>query len=288
MPFDLRRIGQMLKETREEKGLTLDEISKILVIKKQVILAIEAGDWEKLPPPVYVKGYVNQYAAMLHVVDLLQAEIARPESPPPEETERTAAEVRRERAPWAWTPKSTKIAAAAVVAAIAVAFVVFLNLPKTTPLAPPTPAVESTSQPAQTAPGTEAALPVEPPKTSDQPAQPSTAPAQPNPAPAKPAAPSQPTVSGQPSPTPAEEAAKPLLEPKKLTITCQERTWVRIVIDGKEEKEFMLNPEDAVKLEAKDNFDLLVGNAAGVKLFLNGIDTGFSGEIGEVKHVRLP
>jgi len=300
MPFDLRRIGQMLKETREEKGLTLDEISKTLVIKKQVILAIEAGDWEKLPPPVYVKGYVNQYAAMLHVIDLLQAVIARPESPPPEETERIAAEERHERAPRGWTPKSAKIAVAVVVAAIAVGFVVLLNLPRTTPVAPPAPTVESTSQPVQTTPGTEAALPVASPKTSEQaaqsspaPAKPSpptltAAPAQPSPTPAKPSASAQPTASAQPSPTPAEEAAKPLLEPKKLTIACEERTWVRIVIDGQEEKEFMLNPEDVVKLEAKDNFDLLVGNAAGVKLFLNGIDTGFSGEIGEVKHVRLP
>ena len=63
---------------------------------------------------------------------------------------------------------------------------------------------------------------------------------------------------------------------------------MKIVVDGQEEKEFMLNPEETIKLEAKDNFDLLVGNAAGVKLFLNGIDTGFSGEEGEVKHVRLP
>ena len=81
---------------------------------------------------------------------------------------------------------------------------------------------------------------------------------------------------------------KPLLEPKKLTITCQETTWVRILVDGQEEKEFMLKPGEAVKLEAKDNFDLLIGNAAGVKLSLDGIDTGFSGEEGEVKHVRLP
>ena len=81
---------------------------------------------------------------------------------------------------------------------------------------------------------------------------------------------------------------KPLLEPKKLTITCQETTWVRILVDGKEEKEFMLKPREVVKLGAKDNFDLLIGNAAGVKLFLDGIDTGFSGEEGEVKHIRLP
>jgi len=90
------------------------------------------------------------------------------------------------------------------------------------------------------------------------------------------------------SPVAAEEGASAVLEPKKLTIVCQDRTWVKITIDGLEQKEFMLKPEEVVKLEAKENFDLLIGNAGGVKLFYNGKDTDFSGQTGEVKHVRLP
>jgi hypothetical protein len=78
-----------------------------------------------------------------------------------------------------------------------------------------------------------------------------------------------------------------ILETKKLTISCQEKTWVRIVIDGTETKEFLLNPEEAVTLDAKECFDLLIGNAAGVRLIYNGKDVGFTGQAGEVKHINL-
>lgn len=74
---------------------------------------------------------------------------------------------------------------------------------------------------------------------------------------------------------------------KKLVITCHERTWISVVIDGMEKKEFMLSPEEIIVLNGKDHFELLVGNAGGVKVFLNGKDTGFSGNTREVKRISL-
>ncbi len=74
---------------------------------------------------------------------------------------------------------------------------------------------------------------------------------------------------------------------KKLMITCQERTWVSVVIDDIEKKEFMLNPQDIVILNAKATYDLLIGNAGGVRLILDGKDVQFSGMSGEVKRIKL-
>lgn len=74
---------------------------------------------------------------------------------------------------------------------------------------------------------------------------------------------------------------------KKLMITCQERTWVSVVIDDIEKKEFMLNPQDIIILNAKATYDLLIGNAGGVRLILDGKDVQFSGMSGEVKRIRL-
>ncbi len=71
MALNLCRMGQLLRETREKKGLTLDEASNALFIRKRVIGAIEAGDWDNLPHPVYVKGYVKHYAVFLGVLGLL-------------------------------------------------------------------------------------------------------------------------------------------------------------------------------------------------------------------------
>jgi hypothetical protein len=70
-------------------------------------------------------------------------------------------------------------------------------------------------------------------------------------------------------------------------ITCKERTWVSVVIDDTEKKEFMLNAHEMIILNAKDRFDLLIGNAGGVSLILNGKDTEFSGKSGEVKRIKL-
>lgn len=74
---------------------------------------------------------------------------------------------------------------------------------------------------------------------------------------------------------------------KKLMITCQERTWVSVVIDDTEKKEFMLNPQDIVILNAKETYDLLIGNAGGVKLILDGKDVQLIGISGEVKRIKL-
>jgi hypothetical protein len=49
----------------------------------------------------------------------------------------------------------------------------------------------------------------------------------------------------------------------------------------------MLNPEEMVVLNARDNFDLLIGNAGGVKLNLNGKEVEFTGKSGEVKRVKV-
>lgn len=85
-----------------------------------------------------------------------------------------------------------------------------------------------------------------------------------------------------------ERQASPVVsEGKKLMITCKERTWVSVVIDDTEKKEFMLNAQEMIILNAKDMFDLLIGNAGGVKLILNGKDIEFTGKSGEVKRIKL-
>jgi hypothetical protein len=81
--------------------------------------------------------------------------------------------------------------------------------------------------------------------------------------------------------------ATEISDAKKLMITCQERTWVSVVIDETEKKEFMLNPQDIIILNAKEKYDLLIGNAGGVKLILDGKDIQFSGISGEVKRIKL-
>ena len=88
MALNLCRIGQLLRETREKRGLTFADVSNALFIRKRVVEAIEAGDWDNLPHPVYVKGYATQYATFLNIVDLLASDAAsREEDSPVQEPE---------------------------------------------------------------------------------------------------------------------------------------------------------------------------------------------------------
>lgn len=80
MTPNLCAIGPLLRERREKKGLTIDEVSNALFIKDRVVGALEAGDWSNLPHPVYVKGYVKDYAALLDIpIPVDQGEGAQPE-----------------------------------------------------------------------------------------------------------------------------------------------------------------------------------------------------------------
>ena len=59
--------GEILKQRREELGLDLREISNTLRIKYSYLKALEDGDMENLPPEVYVKGYIHEYARVLNI-----------------------------------------------------------------------------------------------------------------------------------------------------------------------------------------------------------------------------
>jgi hypothetical protein len=75
-PFDLDEVGRLLRSAREAKGITYEEIEIALFISKKSLRAIESGDWNALPPTVYVRGYVAQYASFLGILDMVEPELS--------------------------------------------------------------------------------------------------------------------------------------------------------------------------------------------------------------------
>lgn len=67
-------LGQMLREARERKGLSLGDVAQTLKLGVRQIQAIEADDWLSLPGQTFVKGFVRNYARLL---GLDPAEVAR-------------------------------------------------------------------------------------------------------------------------------------------------------------------------------------------------------------------
>lgn len=59
------RVGEKLYETRIRKSLTLEEIAEKTKIRPQFLVAIEKGEYDKLPSPAYAKGFVRNYASYL-------------------------------------------------------------------------------------------------------------------------------------------------------------------------------------------------------------------------------
>jgi hypothetical protein len=74
----------------------------------------------------------------------------------------------------------------------------------------------------------------------------------------------------------------------RLTIDTIEETWLKIIVDDQKAKQYRLNPGDHIELEGSRNFNLLIGNAGGIKLELNGKAVALSGKSGQVVNLQLP
>jgi hypothetical protein len=66
------------------------------------------------------------------------------------------------------------------------------------------------------------------------------------------------------------------------------RTWLHLIIDDSQELEYLLNPDEKHTWTARAGFRLHIGNAAGLKLYLNDQPLKALGESGEVVLLQLP
>lgn len=58
-------LGHILREARETKGLTLEEAQEETRINSKYLAALENGEYDKLPTPVHVRGFLRNYARFL-------------------------------------------------------------------------------------------------------------------------------------------------------------------------------------------------------------------------------
>ena len=92
-----RDVGDELRTLREQQGYRLEDVAQSLRISSRYLRAIEEGNFEKLPGPAYVVGFLRTYSKFLGtdpktVVDRFKAEStgfhSKPElefpTPPPE------------------------------------------------------------------------------------------------------------------------------------------------------------------------------------------------------------
>jgi len=86
----------------------------------------------------------------------------------------------------------------------------------------------------------------------------------------------------------AEQKQETVSQQQLLKIEATDKVWMRITIDDKEKKEFLLNPGQTVELQANKSFKLHIGNAGGVKVLFNNKELDRLGETGQVVYLDLP
>jgi cytoskeleton protein RodZ len=241
--------GETLRRAREAAKLTEEQLAEVTRVQARYVRALEAEDWDAVPPGVIGRGFVRLLAKRLgtagEALPALYAEARREEPPvlhtPPGQT-------------FPVTLRSSDRGRPVLMALgflLCVAAGIWVWSPWTRELPPaPTPVPE-------------AAL---------APAQPESIPA------AESAEPAQPEL-----PPPA---AVPALQ--RLDIVAVDAVWVSVGVDGGRPVGRLLQPGQREVYEARESFVVRLGNAGGVQLVWNGEPLRAAGAPGQVVDLSLP
>ncbi|MEW6516692.1 MAG: RodZ domain-containing protein [candidate division FCPU426 bacterium] len=72
-------------------------------------------------------------------------------------------------------------------------------------------------------------------------------------------------------------------DPLTLKIKGKDKTWITLMIDGRQEPDITLNPNEERTWQAQERFVLWTGNAGGIEIYFNGELQPPLGETGEVR-----
>jgi cytoskeletal protein RodZ len=230
--------GRYLKAIRIGRGIGLEQVAEETRIAVSTLNAIEDEDFDRLPPDVFLRGFLRAYARTVGADpnDAVRRYDARLRLLQPSTTAGQALQETR-------SGRGGKLAAALVllaglVAATLVGYQQWGQIPQDASPAPPAVSADSAAAPS-------ASEAVKRPQT---------------PAPPK----------------------------HVLTVSAQEESWIKVSIDQGTPSEHKLKAGAQVKLEGQNGFNLLIGNAGGVRLSLDGQPVQVPGRRGEVVNLHLP
>jgi cytoskeleton protein RodZ len=277
-------IGEKLRRQRLQNKTSLETVSLETKIGVRLLEAIEAGQFEKLPGGVFRRSFVLQYARALGLdleeiaTELNQLsqfdEVSPLPSPTPgvahPEDLRPAFSFREDFGGFRGSTIGSLIAAVGVIMACALVYSWWQS--------GATSKVHSASAPP--AASAEVAAPAPPPAPA------SAAPTQP--APTEPEQRRVVPAVAPPASVPEAALTKPF-DPAhvRVGLSADERTWVSVSSDGKNVFSSSLEPHETKVVEALGKVRLLVGNAGGVVISLNGKPIGPIGPRGQVRVVEL-
>ena len=287
----MESIGDFFRHVRETKGLTLDDVASKTRIHPDFLIALEEGNFTKLPDQVFAKGFVRSYARSLGLDedDAMRrfegsAGVFYDKQAAREQLRQQQAEDERRR------KTNRKVVAAAT--GVAMLGLILLITREQSSLTSRHLSTDSShtagrgSQPTNRTEKKETALVerAEKPMDGADPiesrtmlsSQTTAHSIQPDAA-----GPLPPSVGGDAVvvPAPAELLSD---GPMVLDLEALELTWVVVQVDGGSPLEALLRPGERVRWKGSDRFMLTLGNAGGVRVELNGKVQGPFGSTGKV------
>ncbi len=246
----MENFGSYLRQERELRGITLEEISQETRVNLRYLKALEAESYHQLPPKPFVKGFLDAYSKFLgmdtHEVRLRYEQVLLEENQWREAGEKTGADAvtvsRPSKNQQHWKNWVIYIGLALAVTSF---FSVQWFLDSTDHGEVMEPALPALDQKPVPAVGADLAGPA--------------------------------LQATGPPPAPAGAAAI------RVLVRAEEATWVSAAADGGEETKWTVQAGEHRELTARERIVLSLGDAGAVKLTVNGRELGFVGLKGEVK-----
>lgn len=255
-------LGAFLRATRERQGSALDDAVRVTRIGKNYLVAIEGDQFDKIPSPVYVRGFLRIYAGYLGLsADAVVACYDRLQHPAPRPSSQVARDTEPAQAVRARRSGGGRWLVPAVLLALVLAAAYFYQ-----DQAPKRPASPAKTPPPQVK--ASPVVPVQPPRSS------SSTQAVPTVSPAAPAGPVQ------PQPQPASGGVV-------LKLKANQDCRLNITIDGVISQQYDLKAGDLIEWKGEHGFTIDLENAGGVEAEFNGKPLKPFGEPGKSAHVVL-
>ena len=247
-------VSASLRAAREREGRTIEDISASTKIGVATLVALERGDFSKLPGDFYTRAFLRTYARELHlspdaIANQFESDrlAAHPSASDRPIREAAPAPASRQATPWepslrAPWPQVMAIATNAGVVIAVVVFLLVVTVTRSRSVAPRPP------EPGAVGTGGVAAVPAA-----------------------------------------SAAAATPVVPVEKLVIEIQAAgaIWVTGAADGKRVLYRLLAPGDRVRVEANDTLAFRVGDAASFSYSINGVPGKTLGGSGEVRDVQI-
>lgn len=246
----LKEIGAYLRQLRQEQSISIEEIASKTFIRLGLVKALEEGQSEQLPEPIFIQGLIRRYADALNVdgAAIAQAFPATPVMPvkPQDINQEIEAPAISFKAPSiSFEPYLRQIKpylGYALLSVAAIGGLLFLLSKLQTP-------------------------------------QPTTA--------SKSAAVVQQQASSKPVASPAKAKAPPQTAPIEVKVSLKDESWIEVQVDGKKEFEGIVKKEYRKTWTAKKELKIRAGNAGAVLVAYNRGEAKPIGKLGDSKTVTF-